>query len=449
MIESKREQFSLIPTPSIMKKISHFSYRRLTRRDKLCSSISPPSKVFPNPKIHHSRPKSTLNLLNNIQFSLNREKKTQNKPSEIQQISKLIEKNTLNQNSESLNIELKQLHESILSKISNLPHMKTLLDYNFDITQQITADNLLNNLLLQLKKGCSGCGFYCKTNKSKFIDLTEFNNKAYCSVCKNSFLVRIIMEGFVCEQCSKGNVLQKTPGNYLQISLCNNQIPSIKTPSQEFLNFYTDRFANMTPNRAKPKKPENPDQSSLSDITILLPNKENYYVGQSQPAPEFIKKISDIKEKGKLVSRDLITLMQEQKNFNLQSINTVQDVLGEYAKRLRTLLKEISQFIPEHCQALETIFKAQVLGIDSLITTFNSKIQNLNTENSQLRQKLADQETLKTQLKKSHLETSQTNKKNEEEIKNLKALIDRYKFTVELYKKELDHKELLNTENKF
>ena len=71
--------------------------------------------------------------------------------------------------------------------------------------------------------------------------------------------------------------------------------------------------------------------------------------------------------------------------------------------------------------------------------------QHFNEKNK-IQTQLCDQELLKTEIRKLKAELIQNNKKSLEETEYLKALIDKYKFTMKLYKKELDYKEDLTYE---
>ena len=161
---------------------------------------------------------------------------------------------------------------------------------------------------------------------------------------------------------------------------------------------------------------------------------------------DYIQSVSTIKEKGKMVYRDLLTLIQEQKQFDIKNIKNIENTLGEYNKRLRILIREMSEFIPEYSFSLETISKAYILGIDSLITSYSANLQSILNEKNKIQTQLCDQELLKTEIRKLKAELIQNNKKSLEETEYLKALIDKYKFTMKLYKKELDYKEDLTYE---
>ena len=253
-MDSKQDHMILIRNSSILKSLSRLNQRKLKRKEKQSNSISP-DKPNHSSNFYNSRPKSSLNLLKNIQTT----SKVQSKSSHIQEmknLSTLLEKNSLNQNSESLNIDRKVLHDSVLSKITNLADIKVLLDYNFDVAQNNPDSNLLNKMLLQISKGCSICGYYCKQKNSKVVDLTDFNSKVFCLKCQNLFIVKQSVNNFVCEECSKGNILNKTNAKYVQIKICDNQGTLQTNPTQEFINLCSDRPINLTPHKFRGKKPE-------------------------------------------------------------------------------------------------------------------------------------------------------------------------------------------------
>ena len=99
---------------------------------------------------------------------------------------------------------------------------------------------------------------------------------------------------------------------------------------------------------------------------------------------DYIQSVSTIKEKGKMVYRDLLTLIQEQKQFDIKNIKNIENTLGEYNKRLRILIREMSEFIPEYSFSLETISKAYILGIDSLITSYSANLQSILNEKNKI-----------------------------------------------------------------
>ena len=443
MMESKNDLQILTRNRSVLKNLAQFSHRRLRKSEKICS-ISPQSKPHHPQAANHSRPKSQINLTRKINISSYRINKNKNSHlTDTQELTMLLEKNTLNQNVESLNIDKQQLHNEILAKITHIKNIKTLLDYNFETVQQSGISTLLNTLLLDLNKGCPLCiKNQEKKEQIKTIDLTEFNRNAKCIKCHNVFLIKYNVEEFICEECNKGNILQKFNGTIAQINLINNiQKTAIKIPSQEFLNLFTDRSINVTPNRAKIRKPEY-ETENITQFNIILPSKQlKTYDDQPIQSTEYIEIISQIKEKGKLLSRDLLTIIQEQDCFTFNKINEIENTIGEYAKRLRIILRELNEFIPEFSQALEIIFKGYAIGIDSLIGSFHFEIKKNQEEYIKLQEKLCDQEILKNEIRKFKVDISQMNKKHTEESDYLKALIDRYKFTVNLYRKELDAKE--------
>ena len=442
--ENKVDISNTLKASTTAKQVSNYSHRRLVRENN--SSISPQMKPHHPASISESRPKSQLNLLRATHLPSHQclRLKKSRLISGSKNASGLISRPTLNQNSESLTIERKQLHEAILYKIDNLKATKTLLDYNYETAEDNSEYNMLSSLLLLLKNGCRYCGSYCKSDKSKTIDLTAFNTKAMCIKCNNLFLVESAFEGFICEECNTGNTLQKYNGDLVQINLCGGQILAKKNPSQELFNLFTDRSQNLSPNKIRIKRVEESQNDRISLLNIVLPSRNlPLYSSECKPYAEYIKKISQIREKGKLISRDTLTLIQEQKEFDVKDREGIERTIGEYAKRLRIVLKEINEFVPEYSQALEIIFKANVSGIDSLVTSCNNRINDIQEEYVNLQGKLCDQEILKTEIRRIKVEFSQKNKKYNEEVEYLKALVDRYKFTVELYRKELDNKEIL------
>jgi hypothetical protein len=53
--------------------------------------------------------------------------------------------------------------------------------------------------------------------------------------------------------------------------------------------------------------------------------------------------------------------------------------IGSYSRHVRTLLRGVVQFLPEHAACIEKIFKACVLLCDSLISKINFKLRNMET----------------------------------------------------------------------
>ena len=444
IFENKADISTTLKTSPVANQLFNYSHHRLVRVNN--SSVSPQVKPQHPKSISHSRPKSQLNLFRASCLPSHQclRLKNSRNSSESNNPSKILNRPILNQNNESLNLEKRQLHESILDKISNIKATKTLLDYNFETAEENGGYNILSNLLGLLKNGCKHCGNYCKSENSKTIDLSAFTNKAVCAKCNNSFLVESGFEGFICEECNMGNILQKYSGDLVQINLCGGLMLAKKNPSQELFHSFPDRLQSLSPNKIRLKRLEESQSERISLLNIVLPSR-NLPVcsGEEKTYDEYIENISQIKEKGKLISRDVLTLIQEQKDFDVKDTEKIEQTIREYAKRLRIVLKEVNEFVPEYSQALEIIFKANVIGIDSLITSCNNRINEIQEEFVILQGKLCDQEILKTEIRRLRVEMSQKSKKYHEEVDYMKALVDRYKFTVELYRKELDNKEVL------
>lgn len=421
-MEPSSEIHTLVRKGLFMKNLTHFSHRKLVRNEKLNASISPQAKPRHPDSVLNSRPKSqiikTARMPSHNLIQL--------KKLEIQ--SDVFEKTTWTQKSFSLSTEKEKLHEAFMGKIQKFKLIKQLLDYNFETVQEENQDNLLNSLLVRLKNRPSQLEDSKTEGKSRILDLTGHVHKVICTKCMNCFLVSSKNDRFVCEECSKGTVMSKVNGLVLQI---NNLNVKKKQRSQDFSGLFTDR----SPNKIRIRRPENVSESAL--LNVILP----CYVDSEVVKPKhqsFIEEITEFKEKAKLITRDIMTLMQEQQDFNIDDLGHIEKTIGEYAKRLRIVLKETSEFVPDYAQAFEAIFKANVVGIDSLVTDFHQKLEDFKKETSALQGKIHEQDVLKTEIWVLKAQIAQNQKRSTEDIQYFKKIADRYKGTIELYRKELD-----------
>jgi hypothetical protein len=238
------------------------------------------------------------------------------------------------------------------------------------------------------------------------------------------------LDGFSCEECKKGNVLEKFNACLAQVIVkdCKNLEPC-KNNSNDFLTLFTERAVNVSPFKSKGRVKE--------DVlfNILLPDFE---VGFEQVDNEVVFKINQILQKAKFVQKDCENFVLEMKKTEVSKVLEIQKNIEEFSKRLRIILKEMNEFVPEYSAAVERVFKGFVRVVDELIDSHCERLREIEEEKMEIKKKLVEQKGLKSEIKNLKYENVIMERDFREEIEILKKNIDGYKYTIGLYRKELD-----------
>lgn len=306
-----------------------------------------------------------------------------------------------------------------------MPLCRTLLDYNFEIVSNPPSEPLLVSLV-NIAQIIEPSIAY---ENSKIIDLTRFNSKSVCEKCRNTFLVKINLEKFVCEECKKGNLLEKKNACWLQVLVKDN--PATRKNSNDFMALFSDRNLNVSPGKGKVGTRDG------MLLNILMPNSLDVKGGEGNKG-DVLDKVEKIMQKAKFVQKDCITVLEEMKKIDVDRVDEIQRSIEEYAKRARIILNELNEFIPEYSGAVETIFKGFVKIIDGIVGSHLDKVKELLQEKQELRGKIVDQKVLRNEIKRLKMENLINVQRYSEENENLRKNIESYKYTITLYKKELD-----------
>ena len=302
---------------------------------------------------------------------------------------------------------------------------RTLLDYNFEIVSNPPTEPLLVSLvgLAQIIEPSIAY------ENSKIIDLTRFNSKSVCEKCRNTFLVKINLDKFVCEECKKGNLLEKNNSCWVQVLVKDS--PPTRKNSNDFMALFSDRNLNVSPGKGKAVNRDGMLFNILMPHTLEIKGREGN-------KGEVLDKVEKIMQKAKFVQKDCITVLEEMKRSDIDRVDEIQKNIEEYAKRARIMLNELNEFIPEYSGAVETIFKGFVKIIDGMVASHLDKVKEIHMEKQELKGKIVEQKILRNEIKRLKLENLINVQRYTEENENLKNNIESYKYTITLYKKELD-----------
>lgn len=166
----------------------------------------------------------------------------------------------------------------------------------------------------------------------------------------------------------------------------------------------------------------------------------------SLPCFQVMIQTKNIKEKGKLLHKELSNLLEEHLllyegiDRNPDSIDsTTEKAIGDYSRVIRNLLRGTMNFLPEHACGFEKCYKGLVLLIEkllSLVHAYKQQIKDLSDYESSI---LQSEHRYKLRIEEFEKEISSMKDAYEMKIFKLQRVLKNKEETIELYRIELEN----------